>query len=98
MFFVLSKEDIEQLKNLDLLDALLKEFGATFPEFKRVLIDERDQYLTYSLQKASQPIANQFQPGGFQPACVVGVVGLGHVPGIKNNWNKPVNIDFLAIK
>ena len=60
----LSKEDIEQLKNLDLLDALLKEFGASFPEFKRVLIDERDHYLTYSLQKASQPMPNQFQPGG----------------------------------
>jgi len=94
----LTKEDIEQLKNLDLLDALMKEFGASFPEFKKVLIDERDQYLTYSLQRASQPIPNQFQPGGFIPACVVGVVGLGHIPGIKNNWNKQISIDYLIKK
>ncbi len=32
---------------------------------------------------------------GVLPACVVGVVGLGHVNGIKNNWNKDVNIDYL---
>lgn len=63
-FLALRKEDIENLKNMDLLDALLKEFGASFPEFKHVLIDERDQYLTYSLQKAAQPMQNQFQPGG----------------------------------
>lgn len=49
---------------MDLLDGLLKEFGTSFPEFKRVLIDERDQYLTFSLQKAAQPKPNQFQPGG----------------------------------
>jgi pheromone shutdown protein TraB len=58
------KEDIEQLKRSDLLDALLKEFGSNFPEFKKVLIDERDMYLTYSLRNACQTIPNEFMPGG----------------------------------
>lgn len=26
------------------------------------------------------------------PAVVVGVVGMGHVPGIERNWDKELNI------
>jgi pheromone shutdown protein TraB len=29
---------------------------------------------------------------GVVPACVVGVVGLGHINGIKNNWEKPIDL------
>lgn len=43
---------------------MLKEFGSSFPEFKRVLIDERDMYLTNSLRKAYEPIPNEFIDGG----------------------------------
>ena len=32
---------------------------------------------------------------GFTPAVVVGVVGLGHVKGIKNNWNKQLNLEEI---
>ena len=60
----LTKEDIEKLKEKDILDSLLEEFGANFPEFKRVLIDERDICLTHSLQSASKPVPNDFVPGG----------------------------------
>ena len=97
---------------------MLKEFGSTFPEFKKVLIDERDMYLTNSLRESYQPIPNEFLPGGnyyfrqrfgfeqlfkknltkkkgFSPAKVVGVVGLGHIGGIKENWTKDFNIDHL---
>lgn len=66
MNFYRRKEDIEQLKKNDLLDALLKEFGSSFPEFKKVLIDERDMYLTYSLRNACQPIPNEFISGGLK--------------------------------
>ena len=47
-----------------MLDAMLKEFGSSFPEFKRVLIDERDMYLTHSLRSAYQPLPNEFVEGG----------------------------------
>ena len=60
----LTQEDIENLKKADLLELLTKEFGDHFPEFKRVLIDERDIYLTKSLRDAYQPIPNEFVPGG----------------------------------
>lgn len=78
-----------------MLESLVKEFGDTFPEFKRVLIDERDMYLTHSLQKASQPIPNDLESNGFIPACVVGVVGLGHCNGIKRNWDKQIDISQI---
>lgn len=60
----LTQEDIEELKRSDLLESMLKEFGSSFPEFKRVLIDERDMYLANSLRKAYQPVPNEFVPGG----------------------------------
>jgi pheromone shutdown protein TraB len=62
---VFRKDDIEKLKRSDILDTLVKEFGDTFPEFKRVLIDERDMFLTSSLRTACQPIPNEFVRGGF---------------------------------
>lgn len=77
----LTKENIEELKRSDMLDQLVKEFGDSFPEFKRVLIDERDLFLTSSIKSASNPIPNEFVPGGFTPANVVAVVGLGHCNG-----------------
>jgi pheromone shutdown protein TraB len=52
------------LKKSDLLDALVQEFGASFPEFKRVLIDERDLYLTSSLRNAYQPLPSEPSTGG----------------------------------
>lgn len=29
------------------------------------------------------------------PAVVVGVVGMGHVPGIERNWDKQLNINEI---
>lgn len=73
----------------------MEEFGSTFPEFKTVLIDERNMYLIHSLRMAFQPIPNEFVSGGFTPARVVGVVGLGHVKGIVENWDKQFDIQSI---
>lgn len=50
------------------------------PKFNHVLLDERDVYLTYSLQMAAN-IANE-------PVRVIGIVGKAHVPGILTRWNR----------
>lgn len=34
---------------------------------------------------------------GFTPAIVVGVVGIGHVPGIVENWGKMSHEDILEL-
>ena len=78
----ISEEDIEEMKKDDLLESLLSEIGKSLPEIRRILIDERDQYLAYRIRTA---------PG----EKIVAVVGAGHVPGIQKYWEEPVNINAL---
>lgn len=35
------------------------------------------------------------EPQRYIPAVVVGVVGMGHVPGIEKNWNSDLNIQEI---
>jgi len=78
----ISKEQIEEMKKRDVLEALLSEIGEELPEVKNILIDERDQYLTHKIRTA---------PG----KKIVAVVGAGHVPGIQQYWNLPIDIEPL---
>jgi len=80
----IEKEDIEKLKEQDVLETLLSELGKTLPDLQRVLIDERDQYLAHKIRTA---------PG----KKIVAVVGAGHVPGIKKYWEEPVDMAALEI-
>ena len=76
------EEDIEKMKDKDVLETLLSEIGETLPELRRILIDERDQYLTEKIRAA---------PG----KRIVAVVGAGHVPGIKRNWHERIDLNAL---
>ena len=42
----IKEEDIEKMKQEDVLESLLAEVGKSLPVLKDILIDERDQYLT----------------------------------------------------
>ena len=78
----IKEEDIEKIKEQDVLEALLSGMGEAFPDIKRILIDERDQYLAHKIRTA---------PG----RKIVAVVGAGHVPGIQNYWYAPVDMSVL---
>jgi len=78
----ITEEEIEQLKQKDVLETLLTEMGKSLPEIKRTLIDERDQYLTHKIRTA---------PG----KRIVAIVGAGHVPGIQSYWGRSVDTDAL---
>jgi pheromone shutdown-related protein TraB len=78
----ITQEQIEEMKKKDVLDALLSEIGEVLPEVRRILIDERDQYLGYKIRHA---------PGN----RIVAVVGAGHVPGILSSWNQEVDLAAL---
>jgi len=78
----LEKEDIEKMKEKDVLETLISELGEALPELRQVLIDERDQYLAHKIRTA---------PG----KKIVAVVGAGHVPGIKKHWELSVDVDAL---
>ncbi len=65
----LSPEDIEKLKEKDVLQEMMEELATYLPAAKQVLIDERDTYLA----------ARIFQAEGKK---TVAVVGAGHLSGI----------------
>ncbi len=83
--------DIEQLKNSDAIETLVKSFSEELPETKKVLIDERDLYLAYGIQK------NLHQK-------TIAVVGAGHVAGILSYLRNHItdkekeDIDFIPEK
>ena len=79
----IKEEDIEQMKQQDVLETLLSEVGKSLPELKAILIDERDQYLAQKIRTA---------PGN----KVVAIVGAGHIPGIQKYWN--ADIDTRALE
>lgn len=78
----IKEEDIEKMKDKDVLETLLSEIGESLPELRHILIDERDKYLTEKIRSA---------PG----KRIVAVVGAGHVPGIKRDWNEAIDLNAL---
>jgi pheromone shutdown-related protein TraB len=78
----IKEEDIEEMKKKDVLETLLSEIGQTFPEIRRIVIDERDQYLAHKIRTA---------PG----KKIVAVVGAGHAPGVQVYWDKDVDMAML---
>jgi pheromone shutdown-related protein TraB len=71
----ISNEDIEKLKETDILQSMLEEMAKELPTIKRVLIDERDQFLATSIHQA-------------EGSNIVAVVGAGHVPGLVEHLRK----------
>lgn len=65
----ISEEELEELKNEETLESMLKEVAKELPSVKEVLIDERDRYLATKIYTA---------PGKNK----VAVIGAGHTQGI----------------
>ncbi len=72
----LTSEEIEKLKQKDVLQEMLDELAGYLPAAKEVLIDERDLYLAEKIRAADG-------------SSIVAVVGAGHVPGIVNRLQSP---------
>jgi pheromone shutdown-related protein TraB len=78
----ITEEEIEKLKQHDVLELALQTVSEKLPGLKTTLIDERDLYLAYTIGHA---------PG----ARVVAVVGAGHVPGIRKHLGEAIDIAAL---
>ena len=65
----IEEEDIEKMKQEDILQSLLADVKDSHPSIGKSLIDERDQFLAHHIKTA---------PG----QSIVAVVGAAHVPGI----------------
>ncbi|MEA5033416.1 MAG: TraB/GumN family protein [Sphaerochaeta sp.] len=71
----ISNEELERLKETNVLQSMLDDMAKYFPTVKRVLIDERDQYLASKIYSS---------PGN----RLVAVVGAGHAPGLVAHMEK----------
>ncbi len=70
----ITEEQIEELKEGDMLHSLVQEFGEVLPSVKAVLIDERDQYMVGKLIQLAE------SPDG--PKNILAMVGAGHLVGM----------------
>ena len=56
-------------------------------ENRNLLLDGRDEFLTFSLMRAAETCIFDEEKGECRPPVVVGVVGAAHIPGIVRNWS-----------
>ena len=83
----ISEEQIEDLKRGDMLHAVVSEFGEELPEIKRVLIDERDEYMVGRLAEVSASHDS--------PKKILAVVGAGHLRGMMASIDSPPDAAHL---
>ena len=85
--FVSKKRVEKELDNItENFDYYMKEIGKKFPTIKKVLIDERNEYMTNNLEKANE-----------QYEKVIAVVGDGHIPGLTRLLEEK-EIDFETVR
>lgn len=80
----IEEEDIEQMKQEDMLATLLADVKKTHPIIEKSLIDERDQFLAEKIRSA---------PG----RKIIAVVGAAHAPGIRKYIASNESIDLAAL-
>ena len=78
----ISKEEIEKLKESDALSEAMQMLAEQSPEMKRILIDERDQYMAEKIRQSMGKL-------------IVAVVGAGHVKGLTAELEKKHNLAEL---
>ena len=80
----ITEEEIEKLKQHDILELALQTIGEKLPGLKITLIDERDLYMAQTIGHA---------PG----SRIVAVVGAGHVPGISKHLGEEIDLEALNL-
>lgn len=80
----ISEEDLQALKEADALEAALNEVGKEFPNVIKILVDERDAYLSSKIKNA---------PG----KKIVAIIGAAHAGGIERNLDKDIDINELNV-
>lgn len=73
----LDEEELANLRQSDNLSAMLEEMGELLPAAKKILVDERDQWMAHHIQQATG-------------TKIVAVVGAAHIPGIKRCLENPL--------
>lgn len=75
--------DLQELLQSDMLEGIVADMKDDFPKIQKILIHERDQYLSDKIKHA---------PGD----KVVAILGGAHVPGIKEEIHKDIDLTELS--
>lgn len=78
--------DVENMKEDDILTNLIKKLGLRFPGIKRIVIDERDIFMSHGIQKHLEKREMITVKSSFRKKKTrgVAVVGAGHLGGMKD--------------
>jgi len=82
------REQIENLKKGDMLHSVIEEFGESLPQIKKVLIDERDEFM---VGKLSMLAASEDAP-----KSILAIVGAGHLVGMVPGFTMPPDQSQMA--
>jgi pheromone shutdown-related protein TraB len=80
----ISEDELERIRDQDVVSEVMNELGRMMPDLKRVLIDERDAYLAHEILEC-------------EGQRVVAVVGAGHVKGMKQRLENNARADIEEI-
>ena len=75
------REQIENLKKGDMLHSVIEEFGESLPQIKKVLIDERDEFMVGKL--------SMLATSEDAPKSILAIVGAGHLVGMVPGFTMP---------
>jgi len=77
--------------NNDLITKSMEELGKAFPTLKRVIIEERDEFMVAKLRQTAEILRRSSGQDGEK--VIVAVVGAGHCPGMlqKLAQNGPIS-------
>ena len=81
----LTEEKLAELRSKDVLSEMMDELGKAMPVLKKVIIDERDQYIAEKMKQS-------------KGEKIVSVVGAGHVKGIVKALESNDKIDLKEIE
>ena len=81
----LTEEKLAELRDKDVLSEMMDEIGKAMPVLKRIIIDERDQFIAQKMKESSGK-------------KIVSVVGAGHVKGIVKSLESNDGIDLKNIE
>ncbi|MCU7835256.1 MAG: TraB/GumN family protein [gamma proteobacterium symbiont of Taylorina sp.] len=82
-----SEEEVERLKEGDILETTFAQFAEEAKELFGPLIDERDQYMAARIEQVVADSDNQ---------SILAVVGAGHLKGIESYLAQDEQIDIIA--
>ena len=81
----LTEEKLAELRSKDVLSEMMDELGKAMPVLKKVIIDERDQYIAQKMRES-------------KGEKIVSIVGAGHVKGIIKTLENNSSIDLKKIE